>query len=593
MMCSEVCVQAEVYTLPNVLFGIMSITMIYLFRATMASSGPAITFHRTLMYSETIADNLWEFQTQEAFTDFHIITEEKKLPCHRVLLAAISPVLRAAILADMTEAKTNEIKLHTVDTDTMEVVLEYMYKGEASIDPDMLWELTLAADYLQITDLKQQCVSQISTNIKLNNVLYWDRVAQQLDLHKIKAECLQLIMSSFMDIAKTEEYLGCSFSEVQDYFSRVIEAHGDRDKMLMAGMEWINHDASDRIKHLEDLLNLVDLENCTKTVLRQQMEANETLLCASETAQAIFVSMELGDEETDNGEAMQQGNQVLAIVGGNDIDGGRSVNYECRYANPPAQRMLSQFTKIPLEKKGSSYGGSSEHMWHSVCKTQGGFAVTGGEGSDVCLEYIVSLKSWIRHENMIVARHCHGSIFFQKRLYVLGGSLRPSFYSESVHCLGTLGMWQQCTNMPVKIWWPKVASIHDKTMYVLDAHFTNKLFELSEDGKAWHRRAPFPGRQCLEIGIVAAMGRLYVAGGDDPPMFARYTPTTDTWCLCDAPHHMHMHSPLVYFNKHLLIVGGNGETEEYDEEEQAWKVSKIKGLPQWLDYHYAVVLTLP
>ena len=107
----------------------------------------------------TVGEDLFKsFESQE-FCDFDIVCGDKVIRCHKVVLAARSPVFKAMLLHNMEESNLDKVEPKNFDFDTMNLVMKFIYKGE--IEANMLdkhaVEIFKAADYYEINDLKKIC----------------------------------------------------------------------------------------------------------------------------------------------------------------------------------------------------------------------------------------------------------------------------------------------------------------------------------------------------------------------------------------------------------------------------------------------------
>ena len=141
----------------------------------MASCGDDddVVIKRTTAFSETLIDELLASLHDETFTDFKLKTGDKVMQCHRLVIAAISPVLKAMLKSQMREATEKQIKLDNISPRVLNILLNYMYCGEARIPKETLKEVVEAADFLQLDELKQMCVDQAPPIIQPDNVLGW------------------------------------------------------------------------------------------------------------------------------------------------------------------------------------------------------------------------------------------------------------------------------------------------------------------------------------------------------------------------------------------------------------------------------------
>ena len=106
------------------------------------------------------------FESQE-FCDFDIVCDDKLIKCHKVVLAARSPVFKAMLLHNMEESNQQKVEPKNFDFDTMNLVLKFMYKG--SIESNLLDKhaesIFKAADYYEINDLKEACEDVLITKV--------------------------------------------------------------------------------------------------------------------------------------------------------------------------------------------------------------------------------------------------------------------------------------------------------------------------------------------------------------------------------------------------------------------------------------------
>ena len=226
--------------------------------------------------------------------------------------------------------------------------------------------------------------------------------------------------------------------------------------------------------------------------------------------------------------------------------------------------------------------------WISICQTPDGFAVTGGSDSVICSMYVLATNSWVQLEPLPVERHAHGSVYFDGKIFVLGGdiSYQESSSVQSLHFNG--GKWNDEPNLPHAVVGPAVASV-DSSIFLLDIH-TGKLLRLDVNKKVWSHRQTIPGGSCNGARMITIDDNLLVAGGDKKT-FARYNPSTDTWTTGNRPALVHDRGALVYTNGKVYLIGGKDEdrVEEYSVDNMSWSVCDFK-VPKKLRNLYAVAL---
>ncbi|CAB5188869.1 unnamed protein product [Rhizophagus irregularis] len=107
------------------------------------------------------------------YSDIEIICEdEKKLYGCRAILAARSEVFDRLLYNGMKESYDKQISFPKINSIGIEVILEYIYTGfikEESLTKDNMIEIFYAADYFQLSDLKDFVVKTFKNTLKKNS----------------------------------------------------------------------------------------------------------------------------------------------------------------------------------------------------------------------------------------------------------------------------------------------------------------------------------------------------------------------------------------------------------------------------------------
>ena len=98
------------------------------------------------------------------FSDITIVceTEEKevvKIPVHKAVLGARSPVFNAMFAHNMSEAQTKEVNIIDLNLPTVRDMLSYMYVGKIEDLNTRSLCLLEAADKYQLSELKAGCIN--------------------------------------------------------------------------------------------------------------------------------------------------------------------------------------------------------------------------------------------------------------------------------------------------------------------------------------------------------------------------------------------------------------------------------------------------
>ena len=236
----------------------------------------------------------------------------------------------------------------------------------------------------------------------------------------------------------------------------------------------------------------------------------------------------------------------------------------------------------------------------SVCRIPQGFVINGGIDSCLCIMFTASTKSWVRLQDMLDKRQCHGLVCVKEVLYVLGGYLgdyiESSKHTDSVDSMIMKnGNWKSGPNLPLVTKFPKVSNCNE-SVYLLDAEDTKKLFCLDVNIDVWSELAPLSvDEQCHGISMTSANRQLLVAGGHNM-ICAWFNIDTNSWSTGHPPLRKHQYGSLAHYNGKFLplggsFAGGTDEVEMYDIEDDKWTLCSYK-MPRKLCEHYALILKI-
>eukprot|EP00092_Neocalanus_flemingeri_P000589 GFUD01000625.1.p1 GENE.GFUD01000625.1~~GFUD01000625.1.p1 ORF type:complete len:334 (+),score=81.24 GFUD01000625.1:45-1046(+) len=139
------------------------------------------------------------------FTDYNVVCSSgKSFPCHRVFLAARSPVFKAMIETEMKEAKEATVKLVNFNETVVENLIKYFYTG--NVDEEVLKEnavsfLDLGERY-DMAELKVMVEQVMIANLDKENMVNFFLAGDLYKGVKIRAAAkafLRLNMKSLLD----------------------------------------------------------------------------------------------------------------------------------------------------------------------------------------------------------------------------------------------------------------------------------------------------------------------------------------------------------------------------------------------------------
>ena len=541
-------------------------------------AGPGmLSLSRTEKYCTKVADEILQLRGEKALFDFKIHVKDDVIPCSKFVMAVHSPMLRAMLTSDMAEVAKQEIRLDHIDLNIIQIILNYMYCENVSFHRDQLMDLIAAADYLQMTDLKEMCVDEVPGILEASNVIEWWKEAIKMNYDTIKKQCEEIMATNFGQISQQTDFLNLELDDMQHCMSDICGDTVKSDDAVDTILTWTNYEEG-QIMFLEDLLHKVQLDKCSHRGLKAAFKTHGTLLDKSPMVYKLLFNA-LADVETD----------TVVIAGGLEgEDDKRKINKVCWNVNKSNE--IVHMCDITTDDLGVKC---------SLCVIPQGFVITGGYRERLCMMFTALTKIWVRLQDLLQERNGHGSICVRNVLYVLGGSVEKTGEkcSNSVHYMELkVGKWNDGPSLLLAVKFPKVANIAN-TLYLLDAEDSKKLWHMDVDEGVWKELAPLPIQDlCHGTNMISARDRLFVTGGPQK-VCAWYQPENDTWFTGQQPLQEHRYGALTYHNNKLLLLGGyfkeggTDEVEEYNIDEDKWSLCNYK-TPRKLCHHHAVVLNM-
>ena len=508
-------------------------------------------------HASHLVDELVTMRNNGEMFDYVIKGSKESFSIHSLVLATMSPMFRAMMRSDTTEAANKEATFPMVSDDIMAKVIDYAYTGTCTFTRAQLTDLIKAAHYFQMPKLLKLCEEQIITVLQPNNCFFWFNLADQLQLTTTLPKIQKMLRTAYRDIITTEEFKLLEMPEVVQYLEDVSEHGTCSDDLLHGVLEWITHDKQNRSKNTQELFTLISIGKCSEDSILKMISKHTDLL---DVQMDVYKLMLL--------DVLNSGKDKAVI-----ILGGQT--YHC--TNTKSWILQGE----QFEKYFETDFQFDQH-YYSLCQIPGGIMLTGGdregERSDMCYICVLSMKMWVMQQPMLCKRSNHGSGYISGKVFVISGIVAFR-HTSSVHFMDfEQKIWHKGPPLLKPVNLPKVVTCKS-TMFVLSRDDCD-LFQLDSGKMSWLRKASLP--QSSSGCSVASSKEIFFAAGGDNNINYMYTPETDEWCRLTGPSLVERQGALICFKKKLYLFGGcrrNAQltdVEEYDISSDKWSLAKWK-----------------
>jgi hypothetical protein len=244
-----------------------------------------------MRYLTTLTGGLETLLSTGQHSDIDIVIGERTFPCHKVILCAMSPYFEAMFYHDMRENRDGVVKLHDIDEDIFEKILEFLYTGKDVVSEENAEKIFRAASLMQIPCLQATCEDFLLTQVSPDNCIGIWKIAQAHNCEKLKQTSFLFILENFQVIATTEEFLHLELDELIGIIGSDLLNTQSEELVCDMAMEWINHDKEYRQANAGAILEVLRLPLLSPNYLCHTFESNYFLQNDSQCKSVIQEAM--------------------------------------------------------------------------------------------------------------------------------------------------------------------------------------------------------------------------------------------------------------------------------------------------------------
>ncbi|XP_035664829.1 kelch-like protein 24 [Branchiostoma floridae] len=460
-------------------------------------------------HAGSLLQGLQELRSDNQLVDVTLCVSGKEIPCHRNVLAACSEYFRAMFCNGHRESQEHKVTIHEVNSDVMQLLVDYAYTSKVTITKDKAAELLEGANFFQIQPVRDVCVSFLFSNLSAENCLQMMQLGNMLSSQDLEDKARVYAMKEFVEASKTPAFLSLTKDQLVALISS-DELKAREEVVYTAVMAWINHDTRKRKKEMRELMELVRFPFMDKLYFLENVETNDAIRksCQDLVMEAHKFHLYPGEVQSPRTvprSASGWTEMVLHIGGiikkgsGEDNPTVYKHNVSTRY------RLLAFINKdvVPVFAVASL----------------GTDGVIFSSGKNVLMfqqEARLILTGCSRLDDMMTERHDHKLAVTRGKVYAIGGR------NDDVSALASVEVY----DLREKFWKDGVAlpqarynhavAVLDGNIYVIGGYdaerkLTSTVFRFKPGDSEWHQQKDMPVRGAC-ISAATLNGNIYVAG---------------------------------------------------------------------------------
>jgi len=156
--------------------------------------------------SSTLACDWRRYFNSDALSDLTLVVEGRRIPAHRVVLAARCGYFQRMFESGMRESSQNQVEIEDVSGDVFMILLEHLYTDAVEVPLGLSLPVFAAADRFGVDRLKQLCSARIEAELSINNVCSVLTVADQHNASELLEASVSYVVTHFADVHATDGF---------------------------------------------------------------------------------------------------------------------------------------------------------------------------------------------------------------------------------------------------------------------------------------------------------------------------------------------------------------------------------------------------
>lgn len=219
--------------------------------------------------SSVMFQKLYEQKRASRFCDLTLYVNNRIIKAHRNVLACSSPYFDSIL--KQHKIVREQLTVNCLDADIFDMIVNYMYTGQISIEHSTVEELLKLADYFIMTKLIEYCIEFLGTKLSLYNCLFTYNLTQSFKLKQLGNLVENWILTHLNEVCDGTEILNLTLNELQDFLKNKVFAIPIY-KALKIISDWVLKNVEDREKDFNKLLNCIHWANADQNDVFKHIE---------------------------------------------------------------------------------------------------------------------------------------------------------------------------------------------------------------------------------------------------------------------------------------------------------------------------------
>ena len=204
-----------------------------------------------------------------------IAKDETLFMARRDALVKASYFFEKRLKSGTDESREGIIRLHTISTPLMEIILKFIYNGRAQINNvESAKGLIVAADYLLLPSLRIISEQSLEKRLCISNCISIFYFAKEHHCNELVAKVQRYVESNFASVAQSKEFLDLSSQEIESWISSDEIVINNEEDIFKIIVQWTSQNTRHRMEEFKELFRHVRLMFVSRDYLSRSIATN-------------------------------------------------------------------------------------------------------------------------------------------------------------------------------------------------------------------------------------------------------------------------------------------------------------------------------
>jgi kelch-like protein 1/4/5 len=161
--------------------------------------------------------------------------------------------------SSLREANEREITLHDINSEALELLINYCYTGCVELKEETVEALLATATLLQMTPVVSACSSFLARQLHPSNCIGFALFAELQNCDTLFQLSTSYICQHFTQVVKNQEFFQLDADQLGNMLKNNDLNVATEQEVFHALISWVQHDEENRKKHIPKLLGFIKL----------------------------------------------------------------------------------------------------------------------------------------------------------------------------------------------------------------------------------------------------------------------------------------------------------------------------------------------